>query len=210
VIALIAGGLFTAFVLITPRFAATGSATPRPEPIEQSLPAAETQAAPTTTIPVTQAPADGAPVEAVPAIPTTTLPQSTAPGATIPTAPERDPIEMTRPSGLHYDGTLALALELSADEASPDDDTFSRGDELTWRFRVSNVSDEELWGIFVFLELHGRASCDGSHLLPGETLDCWATTRAIDGTHVAEAWANAWTLDRQVAAALDHVFVVSL
>jgi cytoskeletal protein RodZ len=86
---------------------------------------------------------------------------------------------------------------------------FFPGDTIAWHFQVTNAGDEYLWGVFVYLELHGRVWCDAHRLDVGATTDCWIETRAWEGRHDAEAWATAWTDTRMVTDRLSYRLVVS-
>lgn len=196
VIATIAGSLFAGFLALAPR-----------------LPASEAQpggAMTATTMPVRAAlPGISDPAVAVPGEPIDV--QGTvitgAPTSTVPT----DPTAVTTiPPDPGFDGSIELTVEASNADDSNDTGILVEGDEIQWRFRLTNASDEELWGAFVYLELHGPTRCEAHNLQPGEYTDCWIATRAVEGTHVAEAWATAWTTDRIVKADLEYGFQVSL
>lgn len=134
---------------------------------------------------------------------TTTVPTPTttvAPVTTTTLAPTTTTEALPEEEG--YDGRLGLTVEI-ASEGQGKDEIFA-GDETRWRFQVENLSGERLWGVFVYLELHGQAPCDQHILDAGESTDCWLTTRATEGIHLAEAWANAWTTEEMVK---DKVFV---
>ncbi len=84
------------------------------------------------------------------------------------------------------------------------------GDEIEWRFRVENIGGQELWGVYVFLELHGPALCEARNLKPGEMTHCWIATPAVEGTHGAQAWATAWTTEHIVSDQITYTFTVTL
>ena len=70
------------------------------------------------------------------------------------------------------DGTIELTVEArNADDADVDG-VLVEGDGIQWRFTVTNTSDEELWGTYVYLELHGPAWCEDTNLEPGASTDC--------------------------------------
>lgn len=174
-IALLAGVMFAGFLLVTPRLtAASRDADPTPTTLDTST---TTAATPTTTAPVTTT-----------TVTTTTLPPTTTTAA----LPEEE----------GYDGRLALTIE-TASEGHGKNEIFD-GDEVRWRFQIENLAGETLWGVFVYLELHGQAPCDQHILAAGESTECWLTTRATEGVHMVEAWANAWTTEEMVK---DKVFL---
>lgn len=120
----------------------------------------------------------------------------------------------TPPSTMPIDPAAAGFVSMSVDAKGPRDAFATaiavEGDEIEWRFHVENVSADEVWGVYVFLELHGPTRCEKRNLKPGEATDCWIATNAVEGTHTASAWVTAWTLDHIVADQLGYTFTVTL
>lgn len=201
IIAAVAGSLFAGFLALTPRLTASDSraavvtSTTQPSVVESTLPGISD---PVVAVP---APSENAQVTV-----------TTEPPATTVTTNASDPVatSTTVPVDPAFDGSLELTVEArTADEAHAHG-VIVEGDELQWRFTLSNVSDEELWGAYVYLELEGPAWCDEHNLQPGESTDCWIATTAVEGVHTAQAWATAWTLDHIVKDAIDYTFEVTL
>ncbi|OFW66707.1 MAG: hypothetical protein A2Z12_08850 [Actinobacteria bacterium RBG_16_68_21] len=186
-IALLAGGIFGAFLLVTPKLAATRPSVPAAsivgdEAIESSattIPAATTTtSAPTSTTSTT-----------------VTSPAVAAPGAAgEPVVDEWGP--MTPEQG--YDGTVQLSVYLEGPLGGKEFSVVSDLDTVLWRLHVTNTTDQELWGVFAWLERAGRAPCDNHHLLPHGETDCWITTIAYADDTAAVAWVDAWTTTRRV------------
>lgn len=200
IIAGVAGALFAGFLALAPR-----------------LTAGDTATASTTTLPApaasTSLPGISDPVVAVPgtsgdiAVTVTTEPPTTTTTTTVAATADAD--SPTTTSTPPLDGLIELSVDArSASNAHPDG-LIVEGDQIQWRFTLRNVSDEELWGAYVFLELHGPAECEDHNLEPGEATDCWIATTAVEGTHTAEVWGTAWTLDRIVMDEMTYTFEVT-
>lgn len=71
---------------------------------------------------------------------------------------------------------------------------------VEWTIEVTNVSDERLWGLFVFMERAGRAECDHRILDPGETSFCTIDNLAYAGDQIADVWATAWNIEADMSA----------
>ena len=69
-----------------------------------------------------------------------------------------------------------------------------------WTIEVTNQSNERLWGLFVYLELAGRATCDERVLDPGQMATCWVEDIAFLGPQTADVWATAWDIDDTMSA----------
>jgi hypothetical protein len=170
-IAALAGIMFAAFLLVTPRLTASTTADP---PADS---ATTTSVAPTTTMATTT---------------TTRAEPTTTTVVSRPTTPEpRDPAN-------GYDGTVTLGLYFEGEASRKEFGVIEQGDTIEWRLHVTNASDGTLWGVYAYLELHGPAKCEAHILEPGESTDCWVESRAVEGKHEAQAWVNAWTLTRMV------------
>ncbi len=50
--------------------------------------------------------------------------------------------------------------------------------------------------------------CGDTYLAPGGKTDCWAADEVWAGEQSADAWATAWTLERQVADEISHDYYV--
>lgn len=197
VIAGIAGALFAGFLALTPR-----------------LTAADVAAIPTTTAStsvVSSLPGISDPVVAVPTTALDVQVTVTTDPVTTTTVPLTDPTTTsTLPVDPGYDGTIELTVEArNATDARPDG-LLVEGDQIQWHFTVTNDSDEDLWGAYVYLELHGPAWCDDNRLAARESTNCWIATTAVEGSWTAEAWATAWTLDRIVKDQIEYSFDVTL
>lgn len=198
VIAGIAGALFAGFLALTPR-----------------ITAADVAATPTTTGPTSVASSLPGISDPVVPVPTTALDVqvtvTTDPVNTTTTmASDTDPTLTTLPPDPGYDGTITLGVEARNSTDAHARGLIVEGDEIQWRFTLTNESDEELWGAYVYLELHGPAWCDAHNLQPGESTDCWIATTAVEGTWTANAWATAWTVDRIVKDRIDYTFDVTV
>jgi hypothetical protein len=190
----IAGALFAGFLALTPRLTAS----------QVALPTATTVTGPV----ATSLPGIADPVVAIPVDVQVTV--TTEPVTVLPPTGEdspESPGELPDPS---FGGTIQMAVDARPAGAAAAEGILVEGEELQWRFTVENTSAEELWGTYVYLELHGPASCDQHHLLPGASTDCWIATTAVEGIHTAHAWATSWTLDRQVRATIQYSFEVTL
>ena len=77
-----------------------------------------------------------------------------------------------------------------------------------WHFRVENSSDEKLWGLYVYLEGYGPVRCEDVYLAPGDATDCRARKRVWSGANTADAWATAWTTERQVGEMITYEYFV--
>lgn len=194
IIAGIAGSVFAGFLALTPRLTAAdvsgATDTSAPPAVESSLPGI----------------AD--PVIAVPDRPVDV-------SVTVTTAPTEGPAERgttttTLPIDPAFDGTIDLSVDARNATDADALGVLIEGDEIQWRFTLTNTSAEELWGAYVFLELHGAAWCDEHHLEPGGKTECWLATTAVEGIHTAEAWATAWTVDRIVKDQIHYTFEVTL
>ncbi len=202
-IAVIAGVLFAGFLALSPRLTAGSQAT---EPVGPA-------SVPTTTPnviqnsisdPVVSVPdsalfdgqaEDPVPVEQVEPTATTTVPVPTTTTTTVPSGPAPD-------------GTLTLSAELVGPRDGKETVILEDEDLVEWYFEVENSGDEELWGVYVYLEGFGHVWCDDTYLAPGSITDCWATESVWDGAHTAHAWATAWTIDRQVASIIAFDYFV--
>ena len=201
VIAAIAGSLFAGFLALAPRLTASESQTAQTVP-DTTLPLLATSSLPGISDPVVAVP--GAPIDVQ--VTVTTDPT----GAADTTVPAETATTTTTVPDPALDGTIGLAVEArNADDADVDG-VLVEGDEIQWRFTVTNNSDEELWGTYVYLELHGPAWCEDTNLEPGASTDCWIATRAVEGSHTAQAWSTAWTTDRLVKDKIEYSFQVSL
>ncbi|MEX1208746.1 MAG: hypothetical protein WEE36_09150 [Acidimicrobiia bacterium] len=179
-IAALAGVMFAAFLLVTPRLtASTGPTT-----------GGDGDASTTTT---------SARVTTTTAAPTTTT--AAVPGTTLAPTPTTVP-PLSPEDG--YDGTVTLGIYFEGQGDGKEFGVIEDGDQVTWRLHVTNTSDGRLWGVYAYVELYGPARCDTRILEPGESTDCWVEGRAFEGTQQVEAWVNAWTLTRMVK---DKVFV---
>jgi len=81
-------------------------------------------------------------------------------------------------------------------------------DMVDWHFRANNSSTEKLWGVYGYLEGYGHVWYDDTYLAPGETTDCWAADEVWTGEKTADAWATAWTFERQVADEISYGYYV--
>jgi len=97
-----------------------------------------------------------------------------------------------------FDDTLALAVEVFGEADGKESVILRDFDAARFQIRLDNTSDEELWGVFAYLEGYGPISCMESHLDPGEHTACTVTDTVYSGTHTGEVWANAWTTQHQV------------
>ena len=183
-IAALAGSIFAAFLLVTPRLAAIGGEVAAGS--AGAIPGTTTTAASTTTT----AAVTSTTTRAVTT--TTTAGTGALPPSEEPMVPQ-----------LGYDGTIRLSVIAEGPLGGKEWSLIADGDEITWRLHIENTSDERLWGVFAWLELGGRAECDSHRLAPKAEMDCLVTTTAYAGDWVAEAWVNAWTSTRQVK---DKVF----
>lgn len=172
-IAALAGVMFAAFLLVTPRLTASTG------------PGAGGTAEDTTTT-------TGAVITTTTAAPSTTT--VVAPATTVPVTPTTLP-EALDPA---YDGTVTLGVYVEGEGEGKEFGVVEDGDTIKWRLHVTNASDGTLWGVYAYVELFGPARCDAHILEPGESTDCWVSGRAFEGTLRAEAWVNAWTLTRMV------------
>lgn len=193
VIAGLAGLLFAGFLLLTPRLTASGSDTTAPVATPSRPSGLPTISEP---ILVATSPVD---IQVTMTTPPTTVPEHDYPA---PAGPYDQGLVADRA----YDGTIRLRVEA---QPAANDGPLSEGDQVTWRFTVDNMSDEQLWAVYVFLEFEGPATCDSLHLLPGGSTDCWITSTEYEGTWTAEAWATAWTLDRIVKDRIYYSYTVS-
>jgi hypothetical protein len=201
VIAVIAGGLFAGFLALAPRLTASETEA-APATSTSTLPLLATSSLPGISDPVVAVPDTAPDVQ----VTVTTAPALAASSTTSATAPAATSTTVVPPS----DGSIELTVDARNASDADSDGAFVEGDEIQWRFQVTNTSDEELWGAYVYLELHGPADCDVHNLLPGESTDCWIVTSAVEGTHTAKAWATAWTTERIVADDLEFTFQVTL
>ncbi len=122
---------------------------------------------------------------------------------------DETPVVTTLPaSGPTPDGTLTLTVELLGPRDGKETVILQDEDRVNWHFRAKNTSTEQLWGVYVYLEGHGHVWCDDTYLAPGETTDCWASDQVWTGEQTADAWATAWTLERQVADEISYGYYV--
>lgn len=199
-ITVVAGSVFAAFLSVAPR-----------------LTAGSGDEATTTTGAValaTTLPSISEPVVAVPIVPsdvqvtvTSTPVRTDRPSGTTAIGPSTTTTTIPDPA---MDGSISIDVDARTAAEADENGIFVEGDQIQWRFTVTNESSEELWGAYVYLELHGPAPCDVRNLRPGRSTDCWIATRAVEGVHTAQAWATAWTLDRQVRAEISYSFEVIL
>jgi hypothetical protein len=180
-VAALAAGIFAAFLVVTPKLTAAGND------------AGTT--APSTTVTTTTP--DAASTSTTAAATTTTM----APPTTTSTAAGPTGIPLTAEEG--YDGTVRLTVYAEGPLGGAAWALVSDGDTVTWRLHVVNTTDQELWGVFAWLERGGRALCDDHHLVGFGETDCHITTTAYDDDETFEAWVDAWTTERQVH---DRVF----
>ena len=181
-IAGLAGSIFAAFLIVTPKLA-TGGADVVGESIG-GVPAATVAPVTTTTAATT--------TSALAVTTTTTPPPTTTLPATTTTTIAGEP--MTPAFG--YDGTVRLSVTATGPPGN--ESAIRDGDQISWTFQVTNTTDQELWGVFVWLELVGRAQCESHHLWPMGDTDCRVTSTAQAGEQTAEVWVDAWTTTRQV------------
>lgn len=201
VIAAIAGTLFAGFLALTPRLTASTVDT---VPTTTTVASAPESALPGIADPVVAVPV--APVDVQVTV-TTEPPVSESPDPSVQVDPSTTTTTIADPG---FDGSIRLTVEARNAADAHAGGVFVEGDEIQWRFTVENVSDEELWGTYVYLELHGPAWCDEHNLQAGESTDCWIATTAVEGHHTAEAWATAWTIDRLVKDRIEYTFQVTL
>jgi len=184
-IAIVTGTLFAGFVMIAPRLvASTQSTGDRP-----SL----------------------APMVAAAHMTRIVHDSSQGPATTPTTAPESTPTtEAPRPRVVG--GVEDGSVELTASPAPPRDGKGSEvirdGDEVAWTITVTATNDE-LWGIYVFLEGAGHAPCDSKHLEAGESATCLVSDRVYTDDTGAEVWVDAWTADRWVTDTIFPQFTVA-
>ena len=105
------------------------------------------------------------PSPAVTAAPTTT----TVPATTTTVAPEPEVSPYVIPAPPGVDAALGFTVSIDNGREGKEAALIADGDPLTWTFRVSNEGSEYLWGIFVFLELHGPATCETTRLAAGQS-----------------------------------------
>jgi hypothetical protein len=118
--------------------------------------------------------------------------------------PEDSPFPILPPAGEDAALAFSVAVEPAPGGGSPPSD----GEELIWRFEVRNEGSENVWGVYVHLELRGPATCGTSRLAPGESTRCVATTTAFSGSHTAWAWVTAWTRTAIIGTDLFHDYEV--
>jgi hypothetical protein len=118
----------------------------------------------------------------------------------VPAASPSTTVPIVVPTGEGLDsGAVELALiGVHAGRYGAEQSGFVAGDTIGWHFQVTNTGGEYLWGVYVYLELHGRVSCTERRLDVGESADCWAETTAVAGGNDAGAWVTAWTDTRMV------------
>ncbi|MFH1104693.1 MAG: hypothetical protein V1757_07095 [Actinomycetota bacterium] len=188
-IAGLAGSIFAAFLVITPKLTTSGVDTVGESiggvPAATVTPSVTTATAATTTTPLAVTTTTTPP-------PTTTLPATTT------TTMAGEPMT----PGFGYDGTVRLSVTATGPPGN-EWPAIRDGDQISWTFHVTNTTDQELWGVFVWLELVGRAQCEAHHLWPMGDTDCRVTSTAQAGEQTAEVWVDAWTTSRQVR---DKVF----
>jgi len=188
----LAGSIFAAFLIVTPKLTATGA-----DVVGESIggmPATTSVTSVTTTTTAATTTTAVAVTTTTTPPPTTTLPATTTTTTTMTGEP------MTPGSG--YDGTVHLSVTATGPPGS-EWSAIRDGDQISWTFHVTNTTDQELWGVFVWLEFVGRAQCEAHHLWPMGDTDCLVTSTAEAGEQTAEVWVNAWTTSRQVK---DKVF----
>lgn len=189
-IAGLAAALFGLFLLVAPRLTASSEITP-------------TTAAATTTVPTTTGTTVVAPTTTLAPVTTTTVAATTS--TTLPVG--WDPAGMTPANG--YDGTVSIAAAATGPLGDKESVIITDGDTVTWQVHVVNTTDGRLWGVFAWVEGFGRAYCDDRRLEPFAETDCWATGRAYAGETTVVAWANAWTEETQVKAAVRYDLAVA-
>jgi hypothetical protein len=192
-IAIVTGALFAGFVMIAPRLVASTQSAPS----EPSL-APMVAAAHMTRI-VHDLPND-------PATTSTTAPEAPA---TTEAPSHTTTTEAPRPRvGGVPDGTVMLAASIAPPGDGKEAEVIRDGDEVTWTIRVT-ATDDELWGIYVFLEGTGHVPCDTKHLEIGETATCVASDRVYDDEAQGEVWVDAWTADRWVTDTIFPEYTVA-
>lgn len=118
------------------------------------------------------------------------------------------PTTTTAPSEVDG-GAVDLAVAgLHAGRNGPPRQGFFAGDLIGWHFRVTNIGDEYLWGVFVYLEGYGPVTCAARRLEAGSGTDCWAETTAAPGEEAGEAWVTAWTSLRMVSDRLSQRILI--
>lgn len=204
----LAGLVFLALVIVTPKMVSSSpSASP---PLEAVVAGTSITQATTTfpepsnvgsgsTPPVTPPPVD---TTTTTVAPTTTTTSTTIPAAVTTTTQSLEDAD-------RHDGTVQLWVSQRFDPTVDDSALLTDMETVEWFMRVSNTSDGTLYGVFVYLELHGQVQCEQRRLAPGETMSCSATTTVYEGTHVAEIWVDAWTDDRLVQDEQFYRYVVS-
>lgn len=193
-IAVIAGVLFAGFLALTPRLTAGSQPAEAGGPVSVATPASE-MAQSSISDPAASVPDSGLfdgvdeePIDKEWDEPVTT-------STTIAAGPEPD-------------GTLTLAVELLGPRGDKEAVILEDEDTVEWHFRVENSGSEKLWGVYVYLEGYGHVRCDVTYLSPGDTAVCWARGSVWVGANTADAWATAWTTERQVAARLSYEYLV--
>jgi len=193
--------------VLAPRLAFSGGGGHSAGPAAASLPLVGTTAVgaiPLPTVTTTAAPAEPTTTTVPatpPAVPTTIAPSGGTAPATTTSLPAAAGPELPSADG----GAVDLVLVGVHDgRDGPPRSRFFDGERVGWHYRVTNVGDEYLWGVFVYLELYGRISCEQRRLEVGESADCWAETTAWAGRNDAEAWVTAWTAVRMVTDRQSH------
>ncbi len=195
VAAVIAFGLFVAFL---PRL--------QPDPVVPSA----ASGAPVDARPVGNTVADAIGAPATSATTTTVSPTTTtipvATTTTVPPEPEPSPYQVDPPPGV--DAAVGFTVSIGNGHDGKEAVLITDGDLLTWTFRVTNEGSEYLWGVYVYLELHGPVQCDTTRLAPGQSAECIIQTTAQEGRHDAWAWVTAWTSDAMIGTDLRYTLAV--
>lgn len=185
-VALLAGVLFGAFLLLAPDPTASGEVQPATTTSTVVAAPTTTALATTTTVP--------------PNTSSTTIPPTTTTTTVI---PEWNPAEQTPSAG--YDGSVTIGI-VTVDPLAP-----REGDTVTWRLRITNATDGRLWGVFAWVEGFGQARCPSTRIEPGQGMTCVASDVArYPGSARLVAWVDAWTDTRQVKDAVLVPLTVAL
>ncbi len=156
-------------------------------------------------IPVVETGSDPAPTSTPD--PPTSVPApatSTTIGSGVP-PPSESPFRIDAPPGEDARLDFSAEVGIGGEGAA----VLHDGDDVLWSFRVANAGTEFLWGVYVYLELHGPVRCGTTRLAPGESTTCEARATVYQGEHTAWAWVTAWTETSMIATDLRHAYVVA-
>jgi hypothetical protein len=134
----------------------------------------------------------------------TTLPPATTTTLARPVTTTTLPVVAPDDAGTDGGAVELTLVGLHSSRYGPPRSPNFAGGLIFWHFRVANTGPEYLWGIFVYLEAYGPIGCDTRRLDVGESADCWAETRALEGDDSAIAWVTAWTRTHMVSSRLSH------